>query len=159
MPLHPLVVHFPPVLLLVAGVVYVLGWLMKRPGLDIVAFCLHAAGLIACIAAIFTGDFEADRFNANPQLHELIEGHESLVTMATYAFGMLGLWAFLRQKSSILLERLGFLVAFWAVTIVLLVGAHRGGALVYEHGVGVSSNIGPHVPVNPSNQSKSLENQ
>lgn len=158
-PLHPLIVHFPPVLLLVAGVFYILGWAMKRPGLDIIAFCLHAAGLVACIAAIFTGDFEADRFNSDAQLHELIERHESLVMIATYAFGMLGLWAFLRQKSGILLERIGFLIAFWAVTGVLLIGAHRGGILVYEHGVGVSSNIGPQEAVNPSNPTKSLEQQ
>lgn len=142
-PLHPLIVHFPPVLLLVAGVLYLLGWILKRPGLDIVGFFLHAAGLIACIASIFTGDFEADRFNSNPQLHQLIEDHESLVTMATYAFGMLGLWAFLRQKSTLLWERLAYLFAFTAVTAVLLIGAHRGGTLVYGHGVGVTQTTTP----------------
>lgn len=136
-PLHPAIVHFPPVLLLSAAVLYLIGLIRKQPNLETIAFFFHAAGLLACIAAIFTGDYEADRIAQNAAIHEMVERHEFTVMLATYGFGMLGIWAFLRQKSQIAVEKIAFVVAFVALTGLLGFGAHLGGDMVFGEGAGV----------------------
>jgi uncharacterized membrane protein len=141
MPLHPTIVHFPPVLLLSAAVLYALGIIGKKPQMELIAFGFHVAGLLACILAIFTGDFDADFVATDIRLEPAISKHENIVTIATYAFGMLGIWAFLRQKTRFPLEKAAFLVAFVGLVVMLFVGAHFGGKLVYEEGVGVDKSI------------------
>ncbi len=136
-PLHPAIVHFPPVLLISAAVLYVIGLIRKNAQLETIGFFFHAAGLLACIAAIFTGDYEADRIAQNTAIHEIVERHEFFVMLATYGFGMLGIWAFLRQKSEIAIEKIGFVVLFVALTGFLGFGAHLGGDMVFGEGAGV----------------------
>lgn len=138
MPLHPFVVHFPPALLTAAAVLYAAGFLLRRPAVEVVGFCFHAAGLALCILAIFTGDYESDRIGTDAAIRDLMERHENAVMIATYGFGMLGIWAFLRQKSTLWWEKLSFLVAFTGLVALMLVGAHIGGKMVYEHGAGIA---------------------
>lgn len=142
MHLHPTLVHFPPVLLLSAAALYALGILRKKPNLELIAFGFHVAGLLACILAIFSGDFDADFVSTDARLEAAISKHENIVTIATYAFGVLGIWAFLRQKTRFILEKVAFLVAFVGLVVMLFVGAHFGGKLVYEEGVGVGKSVG-----------------
>lgn len=136
-PLHPSIVHFPIVLFISAGMLYLLGMLLKRQHLEKTAFFFHAAGLLMAVAAIFTGDYEADRITQSAEMHEVVEKHESMVMLATYGFGMLGIWAFLRQRSRIKFEKIGFLVLYFALMGLIGLGAHEGGELVFEHGAGV----------------------
>jgi uncharacterized membrane protein len=141
MPLHPSIVHFPPVLLAAAAVLYGLGLALKRRELDRVAFGFHVAGLLFCIVAIFTGDFEAGLIKVDPAnqpaLHAAMDRHENLVMTATYGFGLMGIWAFLRQKSTLKWERLAFAGLFLGWVVLLFIGAHLGGKMVYEQGAGV----------------------
>ena len=137
MPLHPSIVHFPPVLLLSAAVIYGVGILRKRPQLEVMGFLFHGAGLIFCILAIFTGDYEADRLAGDTSLQAAIGRHENLVMIATYAFGVMGIWAFLRQKGAFVWEKWLFLLVFSGLVVLLGIGAHLGGKLVYEEGAGI----------------------
>jgi periplasmic mercuric ion binding protein len=132
-PLHPLLVHYPIVLLVVAAGFYIAGMALRKPLLDVIGFVFHALGLAACIVVIFTGDYEADRIATDPALKAMIQRHESLVTYATYGFGMLGIWAFLRQKSQVMLEKVGFIVLFVGLNVLIGIGAHVGGEMVYLH--------------------------
>jgi uncharacterized membrane protein len=138
MPLHPSIVHFPPVLLVAAAILYGMGITLRKPTMEIVGFGFHVAGLIFCIVAIFTGDYEAERIAMNPVIREGIHRHENLVMMATYGFGMMGIWAFLRQKSNILWEKFVFVLVFSSLVVLLFVGAHLGGKMVYHHGAGIA---------------------
>ena len=135
-PLHPSIVHFPPVLLLAAAVLYAIGLLRNHTVYQVTAFGFHVAGLIFSIVAIFTGDFESSGIKAGPELKALMESHENLLMMATYGFGMLGIWAFLRQKSNWIWEKTAFMVIFLGFNGLLLFGAHKGGEMVYLHGAG-----------------------
>lgn len=139
MPLHPSIVHFPPVLLLAAALLYALGLWRKQTVFQVTGFGFHVAGLVFCIVAIFTGDFEFSNIQAGPELKELMENHENLLMVATYGFGMLGIWAFLRQKSNFVFERIGFVAVFVALLGLMLFGTHQGGKMVYLHGAGTAT--------------------
>lgn len=136
-PFHPLVVHFPIVLLIVAGVFYLLHFFIKDMKLDKIGFFIHAAGLIGCVAAILTGDYAEAELIQTHDIHELVEEHEMLGMITTWAFGIMAVWAFLRQKSNIRLERIVFTVVFFLGLGFMGVASHHGGQLVYEKGAGV----------------------
>jgi uncharacterized membrane protein len=137
MPLHPSIVHFPPVLLLSAAVLYLLAVIRPKHWAEVAGFAFHVSGLIFCILTIFSGDYEASRIATNEAIRALMGRHENLVMMATYGFGMLAVWAFLRQRTRFLWERIAFLVSFLSLIGLLWFGAHLGGRLVYEHGGGI----------------------
>jgi uncharacterized membrane protein len=137
-PLHPFVVHFPIVLLLAAAGLYVASLFTRKLQLDIVGFIFHALGLVACIVAIFTGDYEADTILAHPTIMAHIERHETTVTLATYGFGLLGIWALLRQKTRFMAERVAFVLLFVGLNAWIGFGAMLGGEMVFSHGVGVA---------------------
>jgi uncharacterized membrane protein len=136
-PLHPAIVHFPIVLLLSAGGLYVAGWLMRKPSVETIGFVFHALGVVACILAILSGDIEADRVYA--QGEDRLSQHELLGTIATYGYGILAIWAFLRQKSSFFAEKIGFLILFFGLYGCIAIGASIGGEMVYLDGRGVAT--------------------
>jgi uncharacterized membrane protein len=138
MPLHPFIVHFPLVLLLAATGFYVAGAFTKKSNWEVAGFVLHVLGLVTCIAAILTGDAQAKVIAQDAAIHGKAELHETMVMIATYGFGGLAIWAFLRQKSTLWLEKVGFLSLFLGLNALLLLGAHVGGEMVYVHGAGVA---------------------
>lgn len=137
-PLHPLIVHFPIVLLIAAAVFYLLSLIRPENGFGKTGFYLHAAGLLFSIAAILTGDYSESNIVQTNAIHELVELHELLGMMSTWGFGLLALWVFLRQKSNIAIEKIVYVVIFWMVIGVLAYSAHLGGRMVYEHGAGIA---------------------
>lgn len=152
-----MIVHFPIVLLFAAAGLYVAAMVRRHPILDLVAFVFHALGLVACLLAIFTGDFEAEKITT-PAVQAIARQHEALVTYATYGFGLMGIWAFLRQKSEVRAERIAFLVCFIALTVLLAFGGRLGGKLVFEHGVGQLQATPSHVQgVAPENTNRKIK--
>jgi len=135
--LHPKIVHFPVVMLFLAGICYILHFFLKNQKLDRFGFFLHAGGLLATVAAILSGDYAESNIVQTEAIHELIEEHEFLGMMTAWSFGLLLVWAFLRSKSTILVERIGFVVVFVLGLGLLTIGAAHGGELVYDYGAGV----------------------
>lgn len=148
-PLHPLVVHFPIVLVFVAGVFYIIGLLRDHPNTNKTGFILHAVALLGCVAAILTGDYEESQLAQSAEVHEMVEWHESLGMISTWAIGLLGVWGYLRQGSQLMWEKFSFLVAFWGVIGMLSYSAHVGGAMVYGHGVGIRKTTQPANDITP----------
>lgn len=138
MPLHPLVVHFPVALLLVAALAYLAGLIFPGKGFGTMGFYLHIGGLVGSVAALLTGDAAEAGVIHTPLIHEMVERHESLSQLATWAFGLLGVWVFLRNQSKIALEKWAFVILFWAVCGLMAYSAHLGGRMVYEEGAGVA---------------------
>ena len=66
------------------------------------------------------------------------EQHEMLGMISAWGFGLLVVWAYLRQKSEVLLEKMGFVTLFIGFAVVLGYGAHLGGKMVYEKGAGIA---------------------
>ncbi len=143
--IHPMLVHFPIVMLILALGVYsfmlVTGKdLAARACLSYTGAALLAGGLIAAIAAAAFGDMALDAAIDKGFAKDPLEEHEELagttiMIFAVLAVGMLGaIWKKFKLTG---VKALVFVVAMLAGTGMLLNTAYHGGELVYKEGVNV----------------------
>ncbi len=154
--LHPLVVHFPIVLLMVAPLFVVLGVLLPRSGRAflVAALVLMVLGTVSVYVAVPTGEATAELADRSPEINAVLEHHEELAettrtlfTILTVIFAVIVIGpGLLRRK----LDRAPaaalsavFLVFYLAGTLVLVNTAHQGGRLVHEYGVQALIDGGP----------------
>lgn len=139
--LHPIVVHFPIMLLLLALLSQLAAFFVWRPQLDIITFILLVGGALGAYAA---GNW------FHPHTHNLTEAAEAVLaqhdiyadyTVWTSIAGVLlkaiSLWLY---KGKLWLEVVITLVLAGSAVSVGLAG-HYGGTLAYVHGVGVQGNF------------------
>lgn len=156
-PLHPAVVHFPIVLLLVGAAAAIAAVFIRRWRLTWVSASLLTLGAIGAFVAVETG--EASRELTGKLLAEaeaLIESHEewaertliaaaiaavlAIVTVAAEAIALYRQQQPLRFFHPALGRFLRIITAAAALTSSFLVyqTARRGGEAVYGHGVGIN---------------------
>jgi uncharacterized membrane protein len=158
--LHPMIVHFPIALLLVAPLFVGIGVLLQpetgRRYL-VSALILMALGTAAVFVALETGEAAAKLAERTPEINAVLEHHEELAEATRVVFSvltvifaaMLFLPRLLRRSSGWLVSRalpLVFLVLYGAGMLLLVNTAHNGGRLVHEFGVKAMMAPGP-VPV------------
>jgi uncharacterized membrane protein len=155
--LHPLVIHFPIALLLVAPIFILLSLFNRANGrtFAVSAFILIVIGTVGTVIAAQTGE-AADK--SIPEAFEaLVERHEHLAEIAEFIFIGLtvafGLLAFL----PVLLRRTLPRPAWIGLNLVFLVGyvigggylvaaAHAGGALTHGPGAPLARVQSPATP-------------
>lgn len=137
-PIHPILVHFPIAFLVLAAGLHIVSLFVPNQDIRKFAFWLHLAGTAAAVAAILSGDYAEGQIVQNEAIKELAGEHETLGMISGWGFGVLAIWAYLRQKTEVLWERIAFVVVFVLMTTVLLIAAQHGGEMVYEHGAGVA---------------------
>ncbi|PIQ81990.1 MAG: hypothetical protein COV76_05890 [Candidatus Omnitrophica bacterium CG11_big_fil_rev_8_21_14_0_20_64_10] len=139
--IHPLFVHFPIALLLTAfGVetVLLVAPALRRPGWDGFSFLLLIGGTAAATAAVITGRMAAETAKHSMEIHRIMELHGRL------GFVVLGLAAVAAGcrllKKDHVSARLRWIAwgLLGAACGAMVFGAHLGGRLVYEFGVGGS---------------------
>ena len=133
---HPLIVHFPIALLLTAAALDAAALLFKRPGLHRVALWNLALGTLAAAAAVWSGLRAEDIAKHSFEIHEVMELHEKLGIATLSAGGLVTLWRLVRRDALRPWERACTLALLLALVGTLAYGAHLGGRLVYEFGVG-----------------------
>lgn len=147
--LHPLIVHFPVALLMVAPVLVLLGLVLKPErgrGLLVSALVLMIFGTVAAWVAVETGEAAGRLAERTPEINAILEHHEELAESVALVFtaltavfaAVLFIPGLIRKPlgraagSSLLVVYLGF----YAVGVLLLTNtAHNGGRLVHEQGV------------------------
>ena len=145
--IHPMMVHFPIVLLIAAVVLDIIALSIKkdladRKGLPMIALAALLLGILtAGIAAIF-GDIALDKavslgFPTGP-----LETHETLalITIAVFSiYGLLRILALWRRYP--LRGIIGWIAALPGMSgaILLIATAYYGGELVYHFGVNVAA--------------------
>ncbi len=147
--LHPLIIHFPIALLLVAPIFVVAGAALTpakgRPYL-IAAMILLLAGTASIFIAIETGEAAGKLAERTPGMEQILENHESLAERTQAVFSVLSVifvaligvpWLLKRADSRLTttILPLAFLVLYSAGTMLLVNTAHNGGRLVHEFGV------------------------
>ena len=133
---HPLVVHYPIALLLTALLLDGLAICFKRPGLHRVALWNFSLGTLGAGVAVWSGYQAAEVAKHTFEIHQVMELHRKLGIATLVAGVVVAVWRLAAR------DRLGP----WsrAITLLLTVGvagtlsygAHLGGRLVYEFGVG-----------------------
>lgn len=149
--LHPLIIHFPIGLLLVAPLFVVLGGLLElrtagkgRPYL-VAALVLIALGTAATFVAIETGEAAGKLVDRTDALSAVLERHESLAETTRLVFSVLTVIlaaillvprAFRRELPRAATAGLlaAFIVSYSAGAVLLANTAHNGGRLVHEFG-------------------------
>ena len=147
--LHPLVIHFPIALLLIAPLFIVLGALLTpakgRPYL-IAALALLLVGTAGTFLAIETGEAAAELAERTPGVARVLEAHEALAERTRAVFGVLSvifiallaaprILAKAESRLTTTILPLAFLVLYSAGILLLLNTAHNGGRLVHEFGL------------------------
>lgn len=145
--LHPLIVHFPIALLLVAPLFVVLGISLRRgrPFLW-AAFLLMAIGTAGTFLAVSTGEAAGKLAERTPQINAVLEHHEELAERTRVGFAVLtAIFAAILVGPRVLRRQPGrgvtvilplvFLIGYGAGVVLLANTAHNGGRLVHELGV------------------------
>ena len=148
---HPLVIHFPIALLLVAPVLVVVAMLARnnrRPYL-ISALVLMALGTLMTYVAVSTGEAAGELAEQAGSVEAMLERHEELAETTRAIFTVLTLvFASALVVPSLLKRKLEgalfhaiyglFLAIYLAGAVVLANTAHQGAMLVHQAGVRAS---------------------
>lgn len=137
-PIHPLVVHFPIALLIVAAVAYVFSVATRREGFWVLGLFLHMLGVVGAIAAFLSGNSAESSIVHTAEIHDMVELHEMLGMISMWAFGLMAVWSFMRRESKLLWEKALYCLVFCGLAGMLAWNGHLGGRLVYEKGAGVA---------------------
>lgn len=146
--LHPLIVHFPIALLLVAPVLIVAALVLGRRGrgLSVAALILMILGTASTFISVSTGEAAGKLADRSPEINAVIEHHEQLAERTRLVFSLLtvvfaGIVIAPRiigreasRPAAVIVTAL-FLVMYAAGSAVLVNTAHNGGRLVHEFGV------------------------
>lgn len=139
--LHPLIIHFPIVLLIVAAMVDLLDAIFERPAwLGTAATSLYVAGAVAAIVAFLTGQQAAATVFMPGMAHPIVGDHWTwaLVTMSyCVVVAFVRVFAWLRGFPRARSQRVLLLVVGLIGVFCVQQTAQRGARLVYEQGVGV----------------------
>lgn len=162
-PLHPAIVHFPIVLILLGTLLAVAAAVIRRWHLPWLTAALLVTGAAGAALAARTGGQQAemageisDRAEALLEQHE--EWGEQTRNMA-FAAAILALASASLTRFSKAARGLGIATAMVAGAAAYAVAetGHYGGKLVYKHGVGVNTAAGnnpANTDVNPPNAIK-----
>jgi len=159
--LHPLIIHFPIALLLVAPILVLIGALLenaKGRTFLIAALVMMVLGTASTFVAISTGKAAGQLAERSSQVNAVLEQHEELAETSRVVFSALTvLFSALLFAPQLLQKRpswlttaalpLLFLVLYAGGAVLLINTAHNGGRLVHELGVRPMVAPSPEPPV------------
>ncbi|HZR20265.1 MAG TPA: DUF2231 domain-containing protein [Verrucomicrobiae bacterium] len=142
-PLHPAVVHFPIVLLLLGAPAAAVAVFWRKHHVPVLAAALLVFGALGTWGAVESGESDGGLVeNTSPQLNELVDAHElwakrtlGISILAAFAAGgsvLAARWPRIARSVAIVAA-----LASVAAAYGIYETGHRGGALVYRHGTGV----------------------
>ncbi len=146
--LHPLIIHFPIGLLLIAPLFVLIGAALKPDksrSYFIAALILMLLGTASTFIAIETGEAAGKLATRTPDINRILEHHEQLAEKTRLSFSILTvvfaaiifLPRILRRETRVFTSALPilFLVIYSGAALLLANTAHNGGRLVHEFGV------------------------
>jgi uncharacterized membrane protein len=141
--LHPLAVHFPIVLWLVAAGAWGFAVAFHRDRAWRFGLWLHTLGLAGAGVAIALGFWATEKMGHDSPGHDLIHLHRDIMLIATGLALFITLVGWWRQHSG-RAWRIGLTLASALLVAIMAIGADRGAELVFRYGVGVAGEPAPH---------------
>ena len=141
MDIHPLIAHFPIVLLLIGVVCDAIGILNDRDFFLRAGFLLFSLGALSALPVALTGDSAAEVAQHIDDIAADLDDHDTLGTVTAFLAVALVLIRthFVLRKKFVGIIRYVYLV-FGLVTAGLVCAAgYTGGHLVYHYGAGTRS--------------------
>lgn len=141
--IHPLFVHFPIALTLVALLFEGWYWVQRKDHLRQSATSLIYLAALAAVVTVLTGLQAADSLGHDSPGHDLVHVHRDIMLWYTGIMAVLALVNVALARGYLPSvaahwRRLGRPVLLLTAAIVLVVGADRGGQLVFQYGTGVN---------------------
>ncbi len=147
-PLHPAIVHFPIVLLLLGAPLAVVAVFVRKWHLPLLAAVVLALGGAGAITAAWSGGKDAEMvFELSGNGDEILDTHEEWgertrnVAILAAVLAAASAALFRKPKAGMAIGALAALAAIGAAYCVAETG-HYGGRLVYKHGAGVNTAAG-----------------
>jgi uncharacterized membrane protein len=137
--IHPLIVHFP----IVIGVLYLLAELSfrfvrkRQQEFDVLLLTFATLGALSSFFANFSGELAQNVFTSNQMAMSLIQQHANVALFVFWNFLALvvvGVVSLVKVKSRIRDLRLALSLL---LIVLIIIAAHRGSELVYQHGIGI----------------------
>lgn len=136
--LHPMVVHFPIALLLSAVALDLIAFAGKWPQIHRVALWNFCLGTVGAAVAVLTG-LQAEKIAKHSfDIWKVMERHEQLGVASLILGALVVSFRLLKRDALGAKARVLILVVSGILIGTLCYGAHLGGRLVYEFGVGGS---------------------
>ena len=147
--LHPLIIHIPIGLLLIAPLFVVIGAVLPptkgRPYL-VAGLLLMVIGTISVFVAVETGEAGGKLVERTPEINTMLQQHEKLAEQTQVMFSVLTTTFAVILAMPYMLKRvpervfttwlpLLFLVAYCGGALLLINTGHHGGILVHQLGV------------------------
>ncbi len=137
--IHPLVVHFPIVLTLLALLSQVWEQLRGLPdGLKKAPVLLLYLSAVSALVSVATGYWTTELLGHETPGHEFVHTHRDVMVWYTSILVLGTLVHLIVKKCQTGIYRLFLLIV---TTGIMVVGTDLGGQLVYRYGVGVKSGI------------------
>lgn len=134
--IHPLFVHFPIALLPTALFVEIIALWRQDPFLHRMARGLVYLGAVAAVVTAVTGEMAMDQLGHDIPGHDLVHVHRNFMLASSALAVLLAVFLFATRDRAGLFTLAGA-AGMALVVVVLLLGADRGGRLVFKHGMGV----------------------
>ena len=138
---HPFIVHFPIALLTVSAICDLVALLTERDQYARTGYLLLILGTIGAMAAALSGEAAEGVAEQIPGIHDVLENHENLATLAVWVAVILtlGRTHLVLKKRFAGAARVVYLaLALGLGGLVLWVG-FTGGRMVYEYEAGTRS--------------------
>ena len=144
--IHPIFVHFPIALLVIAFLLDWGRWIFSRQRLLEAGFWggttpLLIAALIGAVLSVVTGLIAEEGAPKTEIVGQLIESHETAAFVVTGGLALLAFWRIALRGTFPRKWSFLYLALLMLVTVVLGYGAYFGGVMVYGNGVGVGTGL------------------
>jgi uncharacterized membrane protein len=151
-PLHPAIVHFPIVLLLLGAPLAIIAIFLRKWHLPWLVALVLTTGALGAIAATWTGGQDEEVLGElTASADTILEQHEEWgertrnVAVLAAALALLAAAFTKLPKASIPIGVLAAMASLAAALCVAQAG-HYGGLLVYKHGAGINLAAGRNAP-------------
>ncbi len=151
-PLHPAIVHFPIVLILVGTVIALASIFVRRWHLPWIAASLLILGAVGTVAATWSGEEDEEILGAiSDPAEELLEEHEEwgeITRNLSLIAAFMAIATIATSRFVSVSRGFGIVAALFALgaSYAVLETGHYGGQLVYKQGVGINTSAGNKHP-------------